>query len=108
MAAVGNVVLGEDGTTIWVGDNALTLTGYEQRVLAYLLQAGEGKLCTKAELELAMYNGGVSRASSNVVEVMVSRIRKRLRDAGGRITIETVRKRGYELRALPVDAEMVS
>lgn len=105
MSALANVAVGEDGTTVLVGDQPLDLTGSEVRILKHLLQAGDRKLCTKPELETAMHNGGASRATSNVVEVLISRIRKRLRAAGAGVEINTLHRRGYELRALQATAE---
>ncbi|WP_456372920.1 response regulator transcription factor [Thiolapillus sp.] len=69
------------------------LTAYEYRVLEYLaLHAGE--VISKSELTEHIYDQDYDR-DSNVLEVLLSRLRRKL-DPDGRIKpIETLRGRGY-------------
>lgn len=82
---------------ILVETKPLTLTAYEFRVLQCLLLAGAGAVRSKDELAVAVYGDGRRPASSNVLEVLVGRVRKALRVAGARVDIETLRRRGYVL-----------
>jgi DNA-binding response OmpR family regulator len=50
----------------------------------------------KAAIEDAIYAFG-DEVASNAIEVLIHRLRKRLRDAGGNIHIHTVRGVGYLL-----------
>lgn len=70
------------------------LTTSESKVLEYLvLHAGE--LVTKTELAEHIY--GQDLRASNVIEVFVGRLRKKLDPSGELIPIETVYGRGYRL-----------
>ena len=66
---------------------------FENLILA-ALQASPGTVVPRADLEAAFY-GGSPRAPSNVVEVIVARIRK----AHGKARIKTHRGVGYSWEA---------
>jgi two-component system response regulator PhoP len=71
----------------------VTLTGHEYRILEYLM-VHAGKVVSKTELTEHVYDQDFDR-DSNVIEVLLGRIRKKI-DPGGRIKpIETLRGRGY-------------
>ena len=75
------------------------LTGHEYRILEYLMLHA-GKVVSKTELTEHIYDQDFDR-DSNVVEVLVGRIRKKV-DPDGRVRpIETLRGRGYRLNKAP-------
>jgi two-component system response regulator PhoP len=75
------------------------LTGHEYRILEYLMLHA-GKVVSKTELTEHIYDQDFDR-DSNVVEVLVGRIRKKV-DPDGRVRpIETLRGRGYRLSKAP-------
>jgi two-component system, OmpR family, response regulator PhoP len=83
---------------ITVNDAAVDLTSYEYKVLEYLiLHAGE--LVSKGDLTEHIYEQDFDR-DSNVIEVFVGRLRKKLDPDGSLKPIETVRGRGYRF-AIP-------
>ena len=71
----------------------ITLTGHEYRILEYLMLHA-GKVISKTELTEHVYDQDFDR-DSNVVEVLVGRIRKKIDPGGKRKPIETLRGRGY-------------
>ena len=74
------------------------LTSYEYKVLEYLmLHAGE--LVSKADLTEHIYQQDFDR-DSNVLEVFIGRLRRKLDPEGTLKPIETVRGRGYRF-AIP-------
>ncbi len=80
---------------VQVGDEPVTLTGHEYRILEYLMLHA-GKVISKTELTEHVYDQDFDR-DSNVVEVLVGRIRKKVDPQGERKPIETLRGRGYRL-----------
>jgi two-component system, OmpR family, response regulator PhoP len=71
----------------------LDLTAFEYRVLEYLVRE-RSRVVTKQELSDYLYPHDEDR-DSNVLEVLVGRLRRKL-DPGGTLTpIETLRGRGY-------------
>ena len=69
------------------------LTAFEYRMLEYLVRE-RARVVTKSELADYLYPHGEDR-DSNVLEVLVGRLRRKL-DPGGTLTpIETLRGRGY-------------
>lgn len=84
--------------TVSVDNAGVELTSYEYKVLEYLmLHAGE--LVSKADLTEHIYQQDFDR-DSNVLEVFIGRLRKKLDPEGQLKPIETVRGRGYRF-ALP-------
>ena len=79
--------------TVKVNDVAVTLTAYEYRVLEYLL-ANPGKVVSKTELTDHIYDQDFDR-DSNVIEVFVGRLRKKLDPDASYKPIETIRGQGY-------------
>ena len=72
------------------------LTGHEYRIVEYLMLHA-GKVVSKTELTEHIYDQDFDR-DSNVVEVLVGRIRRKLDPDGSRKPIETLRGRGYRLQ----------
>lgn len=84
--------------TVTVEEVGVDLTSYEYKVLEYLmLHAGE--LVSKADLTEHIYQQDFDR-DSNVLEVFIGRLRKKLDPDGTLKPIETVRGRGYRF-AIP-------
>jgi two-component system response regulator PhoP len=78
-------------------DGALVeLTGHEYRVIEYLMSHA-GKVVSKTELTEHIYDQDFDR-DSNVLEVFVGRLRKKIDPDGTRQPIETLRGRGYRFR----------
>lgn len=82
------------------GDEAVELTAFEYRVLECLLMRA-GEVMSKAELTERLYEQDFDR-DSNVIEVFVGRLRRKLDPANTIKPIETLRGRGYRWR-LPRD-----
>ena len=94
----GPVRLDLSSQTITVNGLAVDLTSYEYKVLEYLmLHAGE--LVSKADLTEHIYQQDFDR-DSNVLEVFIGRLRKKLDPDSELKPIETVRGRGYRF-AIP-------
>ncbi len=97
----GPIVLDTTAQTISVNGQVVELTTYEYKVLEYLmLHAGE--LVSKADLTEHIYQQDFDR-DSNVLEVFIGRLRRKLDPEGSLKPIETVRGRGYRF-AIPRNA----
>ncbi|MES1944657.1 winged helix family two component transcriptional regulator [Salinisphaera sp. PC39] len=95
----GDIALDTARQEVRVAGEPITLTAYEYRVLEHLmLHAGE--VVSKTDLTEHIYEEDADR-DSNVLEVFVRRLRKKLDPDGTRAPIETLRGRGYRLRAEP-------
>jgi two-component system response regulator PhoP len=78
---------------VWVGDLQAELTAYEYRLLEQLVTSG-GRVLSKRELADHLYPHDEDR-DSNVLEVLVGRLRRKLDPDGRLAPIETLRGRGY-------------
>ncbi len=97
----GPVTLDLAAQTVTVDSVGVDLTSYEYKVLEYLmLHAGD--LVSKADLTEHIYQQDFDR-DSNVLEVFIGRLRKKLDPEGTLKPIETVRGRGYRF-AIPRNA----
>jgi two-component system, OmpR family, response regulator PhoP len=94
----GPVRLDLSAQTVTVNGSAVDLTSYEYKVLEYLIMHA-GELVSKADLTEHIYQQDFDR-DSNVLEVFVGRLRKKLDPDGSLKPIETVRGRGYRF-AIP-------
>ncbi|MES2785467.1 MAG: response regulator transcription factor [Pseudomonadota bacterium] len=74
---------------------ALDLTGFEYRVLEFLVRE-RARVVSKQELSDYLYPHDEDR-DSNVLEVLVGRLRRKLDPDGTLSPIETLRGRGYRL-----------
>ena len=79
--------------TIVVDNAELDLTAYEYKVIEYLVMNPD-KVISKTELTEHIYEQDFDR-DSNVIEVFIGRLRKKLDPAGTLKPIETLRGRGY-------------
>ena len=82
--------------TVAVDGRPVELTGHEYRVLEYLMLHA-GKVISKTELTEHLYDQDFDR-DSNVLEVFIGRLRRKLDPEGQRKPIETLRGRGYRFR----------
>jgi two-component system response regulator PhoP len=76
-----------------VHENPVDLTAFEYRLLECLLMR-PGQVLSKSELTERLYDQDFDR-DSNVIEVFVGRLRKKLDPDGELNPIETLRGRGY-------------
>jgi two-component system, OmpR family, response regulator PhoP len=97
----GPIVLDTTAQTIAVNGAPVELTTYEYKVLEYLM-IHAGELVSKADLTEHIYQQDFDR-DSNVLEVFIGRLRRKLDPDGSLKPIETVRGRGYRF-AIPRSA----
>jgi two-component system response regulator PhoP len=96
----GPVELDTRAQTVRVGATPVELTTFEYRILEHLmLRAGD--VISKTELTERLYDQDFER-DSNVIEVLVGRLRRKLDPQEQLHPIETLRGRGYRF-ALPRD-----
>ncbi len=99
----GPVVLDMQAKEIRVNARALDLTAYEYKVMEYLMLHPQ-KVISKTELTEHIYDQDFD-LDSNVIEVFVGRLRRKLDPEGTLKPIETLRGRGYRIsRELAQDA----
>jgi len=91
----GPVTLDTRTQEVRVDGKRLELTSFEYKLLEYLmLHAGE--VVSKTQITEALYDQDFER-DSNVVEVFIGRLRRKLDPDGEMKPIETLRGRGYRL-----------
>lgn len=79
--------------SVSLDDTELVLTAYEYKVIEYLVMNPD-KVISKTELTEHIYDQDFDR-DSNVIEVFIGRLRKKLDPDGTLKPIETLRGRGY-------------
>jgi len=84
---------------VFNGEREIDLTTYEYKVFEYLLMH-PGEVVTKTVLSEHIYEEDADR-DSNVIEVFVGRLRKKIDPEGLLNPIETLRGRGYRLNKPP-------
>lgn len=90
-----NIELNTLAQEVSVSGVKLDLTAYEYKVLEYLMFR-KGELISKSVLTAHIYDEDYDR-DSNVIEVFIGRLRKKLDPDGSRRPIETLRGRGYRI-----------
>ncbi len=85
--------------TVTLHDEELQLTAFEYRLLAYLVHH-PGEVISKSALAEHLYQEEIER-DSNVLEVLVGRLRRKLDPDGTLQPIETLRGRGYRFALSP-------
>jgi two-component system response regulator PhoP len=92
----GNIEVDTGRQAVKVDDRPIELTAYEYKLLEYLIfHAGE--VISKTELTEHLYDEDADR-DSNVLEVLLGRLRRKLDPDRALNPIETLRGRGYRLR----------
>jgi len=91
--SAGPVSLNSRTQQVWVNDDEISLTAYEYKVLEYFM-LNPSKVISKTELTEHIYDQDFD-LDSNVIEVFVLRLRKKLDPEGDLKPIETLRGRGY-------------
>ncbi len=76
-----------------VNDAAVELTSYEYRIIEHLMMRA-GEVISKSELTDRLYDQDFER-DSNVIEVFIGRLRKKMDPDNSLKPIETLRGRGY-------------
>lgn len=89
----GPVTLDLTAQRAFVNQNEIELTAFEYRMLEYLVQQ-RPKVISKSELADYLYPHDQDR-DSNVLEVLLTRLRRKLDPQGALQPIETLRGRGY-------------
>jgi two-component system response regulator PhoP len=92
----GPVSLDTGKQTISVAGKAVELTAFEYRVLEYLMLHA-GQVVSKSELTDNIYDQDYDR-NSNVLEVFIGRLRRKLDPDNCINPIETLRGRGYRFK----------
>ncbi|MDH5599761.1 MAG: response regulator transcription factor [Gammaproteobacteria bacterium] len=105
-AGVSQPTIQFDGLTINISQQTvlqnqqeLELTAYEYKVIEYLVMNSD-KVISKTELTEHIYDQDFDR-DSNVIEVFIGRLRKKLDPNGQLKPIETLRGRGYRWNLTP-------
>ena len=93
--SIGPINLDMRGKRVAVDGEAIELTAYEFNLLEYLMQR-PGEVVSKTELTEYLYEQDFDR-DSNVFEVFVGRLRKKLDPENSLKPISTVRGQGYRL-----------
>jgi two-component system response regulator PhoP len=89
----GPVTLDMSRQELTVSDEAIDLTSFEYKIIEYLMVRA-GQVISKAELTDRLYDQDFER-DSNVIEVFIGRLRKKMDPENSIKPIETLRGRGY-------------
>jgi len=101
MLRAGPISLDTRSQEVSVDGAVKELTSYEYRVLEYLMLSS-GKVVSKTELTESLYDQDYER-DSNVIEVFVGRLRRKLDPKNTIKPIETLRGRGYRFVLTPAE-----
>ena len=93
MMTAGPVVLDMARQDVTVDGAPVELTSFEYKIIEYLMLRA-GQVISKTELTERLYDQDFER-DSNVIEVFIGRLRKKLDPANSLKPIETLRGRGY-------------
>jgi DNA-binding response OmpR family regulator len=94
--SIGDLHVNTADRTVSRNGRPITLTAMEYRVLEYLAHR-PGAVVSKAELLEHLYDFNWEKFS-NVIEVYISGLRRKLNDGSSRQLIHTLRNQGYVLR----------
>jgi two-component system response regulator PhoP len=102
--SLGPLTVNTASQQVWIDDRMLDVTGFEYKLLAYLL-LGQDRVISKTELTEHLYAQDFER-DSNVIEVLIGRLRRKFSPHD---LIQTARGRGYRLvdKSAPTSAESV-
>ena len=93
LLSAGPVTLDMARQEVSVNDAAIELTSFEYKIIEYLMVRA-GDVISKSELTDRLYDQDFER-DSNVIEVFIGRLRKKLDPENAINPIETLRGRGY-------------
>ncbi len=93
----GSILVDIDTQSVTVAGSEIDLTTFEYRLLEQLIRY-QGEILSKRVLTDYLYPHNEDR-DSNVLEVMVGRLRRKLDPNGNLNPIETVRGRGYRFKS---------
>ena len=91
--SAGPVTLDMARQDVTVNETLIELTSYEYKIIEYLMVRA-GEVISKSELTDRLYDQDFER-DSNVIEVFIGRLRKKLDPENSIKPIETLRGRGY-------------
>jgi len=91
--SAGPVTLDTTRQELKVSDSEIELTSYEYRIIEHLMMRA-GEVISKTELTDRLYDQDFER-DSNVIEVFIGRLRKKMDPDNSLQPIETLRGRGY-------------
>ncbi|CAM4145675.1 response regulator transcription factor [Pseudoalteromonas byunsanensis] len=94
--SIGPIKIHTRSQQVWVSEQELSLTAYEYKVLEYMM-VNPQKVISKSELTEHIYDQDFD-LDSNVIEVFVLRLRKKLDPDGVLNPVETLRGRGYRFK----------
>ncbi len=97
---LGPVTVDLSSQRVYLNDEEIDLTTFEYKVLNYLVMH-PGEVVTKTDLSEHIYEEDADR-DSNVIEVFIGRLRRKIDPDGTLNPIETLRGRGYRLALEPV------
>lgn len=95
--SLGPVSLDTNKQLISINETVIEVTAYEYKIMEYLLYNPD-KVISKTELTEHIYEQDYDR-DSNVIEVLVGRLRKKLDPDNTLKPIETLRGRGYRINS---------
>ena len=90
--SLGPLTVNTASQQVWIDNVALELTGFEYKLLTYLL-LGQDRVISKTELTEHLYAQDFER-DNNVIEVLIGRLRRKFSPHD---LIQTARGRGYRL-----------
>ena len=93
--AVGDLRVDPGGRRVWRGDTEVDLTAREFDVLSFLVRRC-GQVVSKDDILSGVWDYDFD-GDRNIVEVYVSRLRRKVDEPFGRRSIETLRGAGYRL-----------
>ncbi len=96
---LGPVTVDLSSQRVWLRGDEIELTTFEYKVLNYLVMH-PGEVVTKTDLSEHIYEEDADR-DSNVIEVFIGRLRRKIDPDGTLNPIETLRGRGYRLALEP-------
>ncbi len=95
---IGPICLDMSSQLVCVNDKEVNLTAFEYTVLEYFMMNPQ-KVTSKFTLIDQLYDMN-EETESNVIEVIIARLRKKIDPSGELRPIETLRGRGYRFRKL--------
>jgi two-component system response regulator PhoP len=96
---LGPITVDLSSQRVWLNGEEVELTTFEYKVLNYLVMH-PGEVVTKTVLSEHIYEEDADR-DSNVIEVFIGRLRRKIDPDGTLNPIETLRGRGYRLSLEP-------